>query len=512
MKKEKNMKEEILPDPFDTNWMDDIFENDVDIRTPTIKTEELSSSKYNGEFTEKELEIVLEGLNEDQKTAVLGIIEYIFINKENKKFYLVQGGGGVGKSFAVARAMTLLFMYNVIAAAPSHFAKNVLDDNIIENGIDDIDVYTVAALMGKKLTFNDKGERILVPAKGTPPIRRSDIVIIDEVSMIDDETSVELLEMCKYKKLILLGDYCQLPPVKQQQDNLFFREIGAELLQPMRFTGDLYDLTQIIREEINRARKGLFSDMNIINKKTSRISRIGDNGSGYIFVDNFGHFIQAAIRRFKENKGSFHVRILAYRNRTIDKINEIVRKALYGDNAAQFEEGELVINEGGYDQLINNGEILTVKKATKVIGPYSIPCLNLKFRDKKINKHVFVVSTEGKEMYDRILQTKKTAAKQNKYKWGAYFDFLDSFAYFKYSYSSSVHKAQGSTITNVFILDDDILSIKPIGSKEKLQSLYVAITRASFRAIIYNKKFKVDQSQLTKENLNKRYNGGFTNV
>jgi hypothetical protein len=51
------------------------------------------------------------------------------------------------------------------------------------------------------------------------------------------------------KALIVLGDYCQLPPVNQETDSLFFENI-SELTIPMRFQGPLYYLVNLIRTEI----------------------------------------------------------------------------------------------------------------------------------------------------------------------------------------------------------------------------------------------------------------------
>jgi ATP-dependent exoDNAse (exonuclease V) alpha subunit len=70
---------------------------------------------------------------------------------------------------------------------------------------------------------------------------------------------------------------------------------------------------------------------------------------------------------------------------------------------------------------------------------------------------------------------------------------------FNYSYAASIHKAQGSTINHVFIIDD-ILEVKLTTTKEKLQSINVGISRASYRAYIYNKIYKVDNSNLDKKN------------
>lgn len=442
---------------------------------------------------------IIEGLNEKQKEMVIGILEYVKTNDKNKPYYLVQGGGGVGKSYAIGRALHALHGYSIIAAAPSHFAKNILKQFLADHT--EVKVLTVAALMGKKLTFNSKGEMILVnkPSRIRPPITFSNIVIIDEISMINDETVLELLQMCQNKKIIFLGDYCQLPPVGQHNDNIAFKNISTELIEPMRFTGYIYDLANDVRKEINEARAGKYAEIKIITLSSKRISKIDVTGSGYIFLNKFTPFIMAAIKRFKENKGTKYVRVLAYRNTTINKLNNIIRKSLYGDNAKQFEKGELIINEGGYKQDINNGEVLIVKKTKKTIGKFDIPCVRLYFKDSHIS--VPVVSSEGLELYNKQLNNLKNAAKKEPRKWEEFYAFKDSFAYFNYSYATSIHKSQGSTIANIFIMEDDILGIKPIGIKEKLQSLYVAITRTSFRLFIYNKELNVDQSLLIKKHL-----------
>jgi hypothetical protein len=57
---------------------------------------------------------------------VMGISEYL--KGKSKPFFLVQGGAGTGKSFSINRALLGIDPKHVIAAAPSHFAKNVLQD------------------------------------------------------------------------------------------------------------------------------------------------------------------------------------------------------------------------------------------------------------------------------------------------------------------------------------------------------------------------------------------------
>ena len=69
----------------------------------------------------------LEGLNDQQSDMVVNISDYLKDNSK-KEFFLVQGGGGTGKSYSIIRAIQGIDPKFIIAAAPSHFAKNVLQD------------------------------------------------------------------------------------------------------------------------------------------------------------------------------------------------------------------------------------------------------------------------------------------------------------------------------------------------------------------------------------------------
>jgi hypothetical protein len=93
---------------------------------------------------------------------VMGISEYL--KEEGKPFFLVQGAG-TGKSFSINRALLGIDPKHVIAAAPSHFAKNVLQDFLGPR----YKVTTIAGLLGKSY-YNDQGDQILVRInKYVPP-------------------------------------------------------------------------------------------------------------------------------------------------------------------------------------------------------------------------------------------------------------------------------------------------------------------------------------------------------
>jgi hypothetical protein len=102
-----------------------------------------------------------------------------------------------------------------------------------------------------------------------------------------------------------------------------------------------------------------------------------------------------------------------------------------------------------------------------------------------------------------ILKRLTGLAKENTQLWRDVFAFKESFAYFNYSYAASIHKAQ--EVPCIYYIEDDILEVKLTTTKEKLQSINVGISRASYRAYIYNKLYKVDNSNLNKELLKWMY-------
>ena len=442
----------------------------------------------------------LDGLNPLQREMVIGVDEYLRVNAEDKPYYVVHGGGGTGKSFSIKRAIEHIDPKIIIAAAPSHAAKNVLQAFLGPN----YRVVTIAALLGMLLTYNDEGEEILIPNPKTlrPLIALHRVIVLDEISMIPDETADKILKYVdEGKKLIALGDYCQLPPVGQSTDCKFFKNISATLTQSMRFKGDIFRLSSAVRDEINKLRNDEPATLWVINKVSDRKSSLDEHGSGYVFIKNSRVMLKLAISKFKQDKDASYIRMIAYRNKTIELLNNIVRKALFGDKPKMYEDGEIIISSGSYivqeQPLIHNGEIFKVLATEKVIGPYNLPCLILTL-DKDVAP-VYVVDVDGVDKYNTIVSRLKKVAVGHAKAWGKLKNFEDSFAKFNYAYAISTHKVQGATIAHTFVFEDDILSVKPTTMKEKLQSLYVSITRASFRLYILNKEFKVDNSTITKD-------------
>jgi len=448
-------------------------------------------------------------LNEQQKRMVLDIDRYLS-GELKLDYFTIQGIGGSGKSFTIKKAIAHIHPSKIIVAAPSHAAKNVLKNFLGPS----YNVMTVAKLLGKIIGINSEGEQVLKPNPRikAAPIKGASIIIIDEVSMIPDNIAKSILKHTKYKKLILMGDYGQLPPVGQTKDSLFFDSISAYLTTPMRFTGHIFNLTSVIRQEIDNLRKDSLVNVNIINEFSNRISKLDYDGSGYVFFKHTHKMLAFALELFKKKKGTDYVRIIAYKNKTIDMINDTIRLGLYGLNPSRFMKGEIVISDGGFSArsigadgkvhskpIISNGEVLTVDSITETVGLLDIPVYSISFKGRKFSEPVLTLAPEGEERYMEELERLIKKAKKHNASWEDVKTFKDSFAVFKYAYAISSHKAQGATIKHVFVFEEDILNIKPISIKEKLQSLYVSLSRASYKLYILNTKYKTDQGEITSE-------------
>ena len=120
--------------------------------------------------------------------------------------------------------------------------------------------------------------------------------------------------------------------------------------------------------------------------------------------------------------------------------------------------------------------------------------------NKRELRHIKVVSAEGLPTYialkRQLIGKAKTLCAEidpitghpvhNRHEvWKEYYDFINSFCYVNYSYAMTIHKAQGSTIDNVYVVEKDInICDWDILQRNKLK--YTAFTRAAKNLHILN--------------------------
>lgn len=434
-------------------------------------------------------------LNEDQEKAAEKIVDFIE-GKLDIPHFTLTGGPGTGKTVMLKEALsrTHRYIFDRSAAAVAHAAKNVLSNAFEES----IPCYTVAQWLGMKMSYSTDGDIVFKSdGKIIPKLTASKIAILDEASMINDSLYYEIMNIVHRKniKLIIIGDVRQLPPVKQDHDSRFFDRIDAELTIPMRFLGPITEIASVYKNAIDDINNGYIGDPYILNHKTNRIDKTDISlDSGYFFKNNIYEIVEQVGSEIKENSYDLNYsRILAYKNDTVDLLNKNIRQYIYGNNANQFEKDEILISRGGFtvnkSPVIHNGALLRVEDMVELLGPYDIPCLSIKFKNFNSNHNIVAVKDDKETaiQYNKIKIKLLEYAKRDPKQWTDYYKFIDSFAYFDYASSVNAYKAQGQTLKNVYVLESEIMSVKPLSLKQKFQALYVAMTRASQNLYIYNK-------------------------
>ena len=77
----------------------------------------------------------------------------------------------------------------------------------------------------------------------------------------------------------------------------------------------------------------------------------------------------------------------------------------------------------------------------------------------------------------KFLKDIATSRNKGKY-WKQYYEFVEYFAELEYAYAVNTYVVQGDTYDKAFVNLRDILTVKPINAKQKMQSFYTAVSRA----------------------------------
>jgi exodeoxyribonuclease-5 len=370
----------------------------------------------------------------------------------------------------------------------------------------------ICALLGLKLENNeDKGKILIRDSSGFAG--KYKLIVIDEASMINDELLVMIHSvMAQYNelKLLYVGDEAQLPPVKYKSSAVF-KSISHiyKLTKVMRVSDDnpILDIVTPIRENLLCP-----------NDLFVREDKVNSLGNGVHFYTMKPNFFDNLLSDFKsdnyvENKN--YCRLLAYTNEAVDASNGYIRRNIFGNDVDEYVPGDdLVVTEGytvklagGADmQVYANGERLSVKAAVKTFdSENAIPSWDLLVDNyaanskKRSERHVKVLSFAGRSAYiiakNNLINTARMHCTQvdpisggkmytRREAWSNYYDFVNSFCYVNYTYAMTVHKAQGSTIDNVYVVENDINRLDwDIVERNKLK--YTAFTRASKNLHIY---------------------------
>jgi len=450
-------------------------------------------------------------LNGDQKKSFDELKDFIY-DRNDDSIYVLKGWAGTGKtycvSFLVRYVLDVIYpnknWYKIAVTGPTNKSVRVIKKT---TGIKNprVTFQTIHKLLGLTERITSDGQQEFVnQGDFEPQIKKTKLLIIDEVSMLNDDLFHEILRYRSDIKIICMGDPAQIPPVGKPDCIPFMDELlemygikTLELKTIMRQKGDnpIIDTSVLIRTDLGNP-----------YIETGVESNLNDRGEGIEFLnlnsssirESFNDILSSYFNSEEFKEDPEYSKIIAWRNKTVEKMNQLVRKVIYGDESigSKILLGEKLIANNPIIEmgqiLFNTNDEFTVDKfeikTEKVIVAdeegglkyYETGVTFLNDEDKKITYFIDILH-EDSESYFFVLanKLKKIAIdKKGKEKsWIKYYDFIRRFADVSYAYSITAHKSQGSTYTTAFVLEDDI-DVNP-NVVERNRIKYTAYTRSS---------------------------------
>ena len=458
-------------------------------------------------------------LNEDQKSAFNSLVDFIK-DLNDDSIYVLKGWAGTGKTYTISLLVRYVLeviqptrlWYKVGVTGPTNKSVRVIRK---ATGISSsrVQFQTVHKILGLSEKITSDGQQIFVNSGDyKPQIRMLKLLIVDEVSMLNDDLFEELLKYRDKTKIIFMGDPAQIPPVGRQ-DCIPFRD---ELLAGYRIK--TLDLKQIMRQKEGnpiivssvKIRKNITSS----NSGISTSNKLNQIGEGIEFVNlnstesrsSFRTILEKYYKTDKFNSDSEYCKMIGWRNKTVSSMNDLVRKVIYGEEAlsSKILIGEkLIANSPIMEKdtiLFNtNDEFSVVSFETDSVDlrfkisdhpdddPYPI---TLKYYDTKVSyldeedeichKIIQILHEDSENDFKKLANILRVRAINKKGKdksWLVYYNFLRRYADVNFAYAISAHKSQGSTYDTVFLLEDDIDMNYNIIERNRIK--YTSYTRSS---------------------------------
>lgn len=435
--------------------------------------------------------ITRKDLSEEQEKAFVYILDFL---SSNRRQMLLAGYAGTGKTTLLNVLLDHFdadSSHDVYCTAPTNEAVRVISKLTGRTKFDK----TIYSLLGLALVEVDDKPPKLKVIKKKSSIGDYNIVFIDEASMIQSELfdlMQDQLKQYSHLKVIYIGDDAQLPPVKDEgRDSKVFKiQDTIKLVEIQRTAKD-----NPIIEIATQIRENLDSPVDVFKKETKLIEK-----DGVEFNIERNAYLDMMYTDFKSEeykKDPNYVRVAAYTNKTVNALNQRIRKQLFeGKELKEYMENEdVVVDVPVVDPLeqyivFTVGERLRVKKAKlfedheEGFKYWSLTVLNYEGRNPT-TRLINVIHKDYIRAYRIALSKYARTAKELIAKggnrgaaWGPYFKFKNNFSWVKYSYAMTIHKCQGGTFNRVYIINKDC-NVLTWNHVERNKLKYVAFTRAS---------------------------------
>lgn len=429
-------------------------------------------------------------LTDEQKRVYSHLLG--FLHDPNKQAIIIDGSGGVGKSFMVNYICNNLiedYKCSCQISGKNPEYRFIIPTATTNKACESLSQYlkttvqTIHNYLGL-VVFDDyeTGETSVVPSRSYRT-RHNEVILIDEASMINNATfeyikKALLKEDCNCK-VIYVGDKYQLPPIKEDISQVYLQ--GYEELS----------LTKLLRASnqelinINKAAKQLVIDgTEIPVKEGLNVHFLNDTSAPKYIINNF--------------KNPDHNNLICcYTNKSVIAYNNYC-KQIRGITTP-YVKGEHYVCNNVVHMSDSNRENLSVifhvedeckitdidfnPQQVKVCDKKTIEAYRAEIENLSCgSKFVVYLPTDINKHLEQIKLIKKQAM-QDKELWRDYYAMKNFFPDIRPRDAKTIHKAQGSSVEDVFIDLNDLSHCYDKNVTRRL--LYVAISRARKNVYFY---------------------------
>jgi len=410
-------------------------------------------------------------MTEEQQEAAKKIHAFL---ESNETEFVLSGYAGTGKTYTIGRALEPIARTytrwvngepmeksNVVYVAPTHKATGVLAD-ALESAGGVGECMTIHSLLACR-KVRENGRVQFLPNRDKQQIGGYEVIVVDEASMIGKEMRGWLLSAIKGHRaqIIWMGDPAQLPPVNDTSVVFDLVCPTARLETIMRNGGIVQDAATQVRLHI--------ADMD------TRWAEQGEDAHGKIVRVEHEEFLSAYLEKRQTAK------MLAWRNDSVDYLNDWVRQQIYDDSQPFHVDERLVCvsSWSNHDEtiLLHSEDELVVNQLAELrdlngIGYYQVTMRHERYDSIKLD----VLHPESVAEHERQLAALKSKALEDRRKWSDFYKLSERFVKVRPGWATTVHKSQGSTYDEVFVVETDLRGCKDHLTRNMLT--YVAYSRA----------------------------------
>jgi len=450
--------------------------------------------------------------NHEQKQLESILLNWI--EENNNGYFGVLGAGGTGKTTVVCSVLST-YKKKVVFLGATNKVVTVLKDSLMRNGMKNPTTKTIDSFLGFRIKKDHENKSTItyrLPSVKSLP----DLIVIDEVSMITFQKIEQIEKLGTHCKIILLGDYLQLPPIEEERQNVVRSSDGFLISKVFTKLSDKNSFTLTIQ---NRQKDGtqlsaLISGFRKFMHTKMNPKIIADKKNNNVDILYFKTNDKSLKEYIKENDAV----AVCFKNLTVLSLNWLI-----GSTKSMRKDYRLnEINEGDklmFDQFYSDKEtsfytsnVVSVLKIEKnltekfkikdsIIKTIIYNSITVSDEYNEISKIRYIIgglygqngggvssSVYGqRKTYLEHIKKGKNVEENKSYLKDLntrFSDYQNSFAKLKRPYAITCHKAQGSTYNNVLIPVYDFYSLD---YKDSNQLLYVAMSRAKEKIIFIDK-------------------------